>query len=281
MIIQHLLQTLEEVGRRHHVAARALDGLHIEGRVFTLVGLGVPDRVVFVLELARKVAHDLLGILLGCHALGAAERVGEGNELRAFAKVAEAAAIAVARCDRRRAQCAAVVAALEREHQALAVAGVAHHLERILDGLRAAHVEVHAALFAPLLLGVLRDELRQLDLGGVQILTGHLRQLLELLDHSVFQPLVLVAEVDGRVPHLQIQIRRASVVIHVAAFAAGENLGGIDVMDGVAKRAVLGFVGQELSGIEGHSKRAPERTVAVWLRNLVGLSSFFGEFVET
>ncbi len=252
MVVEHLLQAFEEIGRWHHIAARALDRLDVEGRILALLGLGVPDGVVLVLELARKLLHDGIRILFRSHALGAAERIREGDELRAVTEMAEAAAVAVAGGDARGTQGTAVVAAFKREHQAFAMGGIAHHLERVFNRLGAAHVEMHAAWHAPFLLGILRNELGQLDLRRVQVLAGHLGQLAQLLDHLVFQALVLVAEVHGRIPHLQIQVRRAFLVIHVAALAAAEDLGGIDVVNGVAKRAVLGFISQQLFGIESH-----------------------------
>ncbi|KAG0730950.1 hypothetical protein G6F23_015790 [Rhizopus arrhizus] len=62
----------------------------------------------------------------------------------------------------------------------------------------------------------------------------------------IVQVLVAVAEVAGRVPHLQVEVGHARTVEHVAAFAALEDLRRVDVMDGVAEGAVAGFVGQQL-----------------------------------
>ncbi len=152
--------------------------------------------------------------------------------------MAEAAAVAVAAGDAGSTQRAAVVAAFEGEHQAFAVAGVAHHLERIFDGLRTADIEVHAASPPPLGLGVLRDHFRQLDLGWVQILAGHLRQRVQLALHDLGQALVLVAEVDRRVPHLQVEELGALGVVHERAFAAGEELRVGQVVHRIAVGAV-------------------------------------------
>ena len=134
--VEHLLELDEEVLRRDDVAAGALDRLDVEGGVFGLAGLGVPDAVVFALEQALELLDAVVAVFLLAHALRAAEVVGERHELRAVAEVAVAAAIAVGRGDRRRAERAAVIAALEGEHQALAVRRVAHELERVLDRLR-------------------------------------------------------------------------------------------------------------------------------------------------
>ena len=76
---------------------------------------------------------------------------------------------------------AAVIAALEGEHQALALLGVADELEAVLDGLAAADVEVDAPLQAEPLLGGLGQDGGQLDLLAMQVLAGHLRQPVQLV----------------------------------------------------------------------------------------------------
>jgi hypothetical protein len=141
---------------------------------------------------------------------------------------------------------AAVVAALEGEHQALAAARIAHELERVLDGLCAADVEVNASRAPPLFLSILRDPLRELDLGRMEILAGDLRQRFDLLQEDGLQPFVLVTEVHGRIPHLQVEIRCLIGIEHVAPVAPGEDLGGIHVVNGVAERAVPRFIDQQL-----------------------------------
>src|SRR6185312_16624953 len=135
-----------------------------ERGVLALPGLRVPDAVVFGLEKTLELLDAVLAVFLLRHALRAAEVIRKLDELRAI-EMPVAAAIAVRRRDRRCAERAPVIAALEREHQAFSARGIAHDLERILDRLRAADVEVHAAVAAPLLLRILGDDLRQLDLG--------------------------------------------------------------------------------------------------------------------
>ena len=107
-----------------------------------------------------------------------------------------------------------MIAALEGEHQAFAVAGVADDLQRVLDRLGAADVEVDAALVAELGLGVLGDHRGQFDLLAVQVLRGDLRQAVQLTVGGVVQALVAVAEIDGRVPHLQVEEFTALGVVH-------------------------------------------------------------------
>jgi hypothetical protein len=132
-----------------------------------------------------------------------------------------------------------VIAALEGEHQALAIAGIADELQRILDRLCTADIEVDAALLAELGFGVLRDQRRELDLLAMQILAGDLRQRVDLALQRRIETGVGVAEIDGRVLHLQVEEAVALGVEHERAFAAREDLRELRVMDGIAMRAVL------------------------------------------
>src|SRR5207244_3353125 len=121
------------------------------------------------------------------------EAVWKRHELRALAEVAVAAPVAVARGDRGGAERAAVIAALEREVQTLTVARVAHQLQRVLHGLRAADVEVHAALQPEALLVVLSDAPRELDLLLVQVLARDLRQGIDLPLERIVQSRIGIA----------------------------------------------------------------------------------------
>ena len=241
VVVQHRLQFLEEVHRRDDVAAGALNGLGVEGGVFALAGLGVPQAVVFGLEQPREAFDDGGGVLLLLHAAAVPEAVGELHEQGLLAEMAVAAAIAVGGGDGRGAQGAAVIAPLEGEHQALAAGGVADDFERVLDRLGAADVEVDPARLAELLLDVAGDHGRQLDLVLVQILRGDLRHGVEGLAHHGVQARVAIAEVGHRVPHLQIQVGRPLPVVHVGAFAAGEDRRVLHVMHRVAVGADLGL----------------------------------------
>src|SRR5262249_25971272 len=116
-------------------SAGSLHGLDVERRVFGLAGLRIPDAVIFALEQALELTDAGEAILFLAHAVAAAEVVRERHELRAIAEMTEATAIAIRRRDCGSPERAAVIAALEREHQALAVAGVAHELQGIFDGL--------------------------------------------------------------------------------------------------------------------------------------------------
>jgi hypothetical protein len=170
-----------------------------------------------------------------------------------LAEMAEAAAIAIGRGDRRGAERAAVIAALEGEHQALAVLGVAHELERILDRLGAADIEVHPTLGAELALGILRDQRRELDLLAMEILAGDLRQRVDLALQRGVEARIGVAEIHRRIPHLQVEEAVSSRVQHEGTFAAREDLGHLRVVHRVAMRAVLGLERQQARfiGCEG------------------------------
>src|SRR6185369_474554 len=259
--VEHLLQPREVVRRRNHVAAGALHGLDVERGVFRLVRARVPDALVLALEQALELAHAVLAVLLLGHPGAAAEVVRERHEVRAIAEVAEAAAIAIARRDRRGAERAAVVTALEGEHQALAAARIADELERILDRLRAADVELDSSLRIPLGERILGNRACELDLGRMQVLARDLREHVELPAHRVGQALVGVAEVDGRVPHLEVEVRDAAAVEQVAARAAFEDLRRLDVVHRVAERAEARFVGEERALVHATSSRGAANAV--------------------
>ena len=259
VLVEHALQLDEIVRRRNDVAARALDRLDVEGGILGLAGLRVPHAVVLALEQPLELLHAVVAVLLLAHALGAAEVIRKRHEMRAVAEVAVAAAIAVGRGDRRGAERAAVIAALEREHQALALLEVAHELEAVLDRLAAADVEMHAALGAELARRVAADVGRKLDLLAMQVLACHLRQAVELAPHRLVEARIGVAEVDRGVPHLQVEVRAALHVVDVGAFAALEDLRWVGVVHRVAVRAIQSLEGEQLLLL-----RQRARSVAVY-----------------
>src|SRR5262245_64686932 len=105
---------------------------------------------------------------------------------------------------------------------------------------------MNAALLAELAFRVRCDQRSQLDLFPVQILTRQLRQAVELTPHGRVEPRVAVAEVDRRVPHLQVEVRAALGVEQEGALAAVEDLRRIGVVHRVAVRAVFVFQRQKL-----------------------------------
>src|SRR6516165_145324 len=251
--VEHLLQFDKEILGRDHVPAGALNGLDVERGVFGLAGFRVPYAVIFALKQPLELPHAGNAVLVLVHALGAAEVIRKRQEMRTVAEMTEAAAIAIGRCNRRSAQRAAVIAAFERKHQALAVAGVAHELERILDRLRSAYIEMHATLAAELRFSIARDHGGEFDLLAVQILARDLRQPVDLALERVVETAVGVAEIDGRVPHLQVEILPALGVVEIRSLATVEDL-RFGIVNRVAVRAVDRLELQQFGGIRGRCR---------------------------
>src|SRR5258706_10354465 len=199
---------LEVVLRRDDVAAGALHRFDEQRAELGSAGLRVPGAGVFVLEAPLEFGDALIFGALRVALVRGAERIRIRDELRAVGELAERFAIPIGRGDRRGAERASVVAALEGEH-ALAAGRLAHQLERILDRLRAADVELYAAFQAEAALDALAHHPGELDFLAVQVLAGELRQLVDLRLERVVHRLVGVAEIDGRVPHLQIEVLAA------------------------------------------------------------------------
>ena len=110
----------------------------------------------------------------------AAELIRVWDKIRAVGEMGKTLPVTIAGRDRGRPQCAAVVAALKREHQVLA--GVhAHDLKRVLDGGCASDIKMDPALDPERVFDVLGDLGRQLDFFFMQILAGELRQGIQLL----------------------------------------------------------------------------------------------------
>ena len=93
-----------------------------------------------------------------------------------------------------------------------------------------------AAFFAAeFLFHVLGEHGGKFDFFAVQILRRYLRQLVELAFYGVVDAWVRIAEVNGRIPHLQIEEGRAGGIIHVGAFAAVKDFWFFEVMNRIAK----------------------------------------------
>ncbi len=130
-----------------------------------------------------------------------------------------------------------MVTALERQHM-LPPRALAHELQRVLDRLRAANVELHPPLHAEAALDALADHLGELDLFTMEILAGELRQPLHLIAQRLHHLPICVAEVDSGIPHLQIKVLPPVEIVEKAAFAALEDLRLLGVVDSVAVRAI-------------------------------------------
>jgi hypothetical protein len=92
----------------------------------------------------------------------------------------------------------------------------------------------------------LRDQRGELDLLAMQILAGDLRQRVDLALQRSVQARIGIAEIDGRIPHLQVEEAVALIVEHEGAFAAGKDLRELRVVDRVAMRAVFLLKGTKL-----------------------------------
>src|SRR5437762_420653 len=244
------LEPGEVISRRDDVAARALHRLDVERAELGGFRLRIPNRVVLGVKELRELVFAVELARLTLQAVDAAEAVGKKDELSAVAKVAVAAAIAVARSDGGSAERPAVIAAHESENQVLA-RKVPHDLERILDGLRSAHVEMHSPFDAEALFAGAGDARRHFHFLGVQILAGQLRQAVELALQRLDEPLIFVAEARGGIPHLEIEIRRALLVKQIRALATREDLGRIEVVDGIAEGADLPLERQNFRELGG------------------------------
>ena len=110
---------------------------------------------------------------------------------------------------------------------------------------------MHAAFAAEFALGILADRGRQLDLLAVQILRGDLRQPIDLALQRLVEARIRISEIHRRIPHLQIEERRAGAVIDKGPFAALEQFWRLAVMHRVAMRAVARLELQEAAFLLG------------------------------
>src|SRR5262249_3113834 len=121
------------------------------------------------------------------------------------------------------------------------------------DRLRAADVEVDAAIDAEPRGVEPADRCRQLDLLRMQVLAGELRERLQLSRQRAVQTSVPVAETRRGVPHLQIQVRSAFLVVQVAALRPRKRLGRIEIMNCIAPRTILSFERQQFRFVVLHT----------------------------
>lgn len=165
-----------------------------------------------MIEFAFDLLHAEELASLALLAVWAAEAIREGYELGAIAKFAVSFAISIRGCNRRSSKRAAMVAAFERQHPALAGC-LADQLEGILNSLCAANVEMHAPRLAKVALDAFDYDVGKLNLFFMEILASQLGQLVNLFLESIVDALVGVSEIDRRIPHLQIEERRFRRII--------------------------------------------------------------------
>src|SRR5204862_1132984 len=121
---QHRRELLEIARWRNYVAAGALNRLDKEGGELRLLRLAVPDRVIFAVEQASELIDAVEAAIVALLSIRAAEAIGKRHEVRPVTEVPVAPAIAIGRGDGRGAEGTAMIAALERKHEALAAGGV-------------------------------------------------------------------------------------------------------------------------------------------------------------
>ena len=151
--------------------------------------------------------------------------------------------VAIAGSDGGSAQRASVITALEGKHQVFAGV-IAHQLQRILNGLRATHVEVYAAFYAKALFAVLGDARGHFHFLRVQVLAGELWQAVNLPLQGIAQALVFVTKARRGIPHLQIEVGSPFLVVKVTALAIDKDFRGFKIVYRVAKGAILLLEGQ-------------------------------------
>ena len=144
-LLEDLLQADKVFLRRDDITARPLEGLDVKGAEFTLVGPGIPDRIVFGVEEFLELFQAIEPAVLSLETVKAAETVRIGDEVRPVTKMAVAAPVAIARGDRCGSQSPPVVAAHEREARVL-VGIIARELDGVLDRRGPADVKVNPSL---------------------------------------------------------------------------------------------------------------------------------------
>ena len=118
-------------------------------------------------------------------------------------EMAEASAVSVAGGDLGSSEGPAVVPPRKGHEEGFAGSNT-HEFNRVFNGLGAPHVELHAPFDSEGSEAFDRQSLGCQDLLFMEILAGQLWQLLELRYHRLYDALVTIAEVDRRVPHLEV-----------------------------------------------------------------------------
>ena len=126
-----------------------------------------------------------------------------------------------------------MVAAHERELQRFARM-VAYQFERIVYGRRTAHIKMHAPFHAIVALYVRANGFREVDFFPMQVLRRKLRQGINLTLQHLIEASIAVAEVNRRIPHLQIEIRRVVLIKQIAAVTTCKHLGRVGIVHGIA-----------------------------------------------
>src|SRR3989338_1377247 len=145
MTLQDFLKIRKIFLWRNHIAAGALNRLDIKSAVFRLIDLGIQNAVVLGFKKFLKLFHTVHPAIGIFFSVRTAEAIRIRNKMRLVGKMAEAAAVAVARSDRRGTEGSSVITAHKSENKALPRM-ITDQFQRIFDRLRTTHVEMHAAL---------------------------------------------------------------------------------------------------------------------------------------
>ncbi len=178
-LVEDLLERREVAARRYDVTTGALNGFDIKRGKLWFLRLGIPERVVFGVEVLRELLDAVEIAVLPLLVVRTTEAVRIRDEVRAIREVPVATPIPIAGRDGRGPQRPSVIPAHERKHQILA-GRIADDLQRILNRLRAADVEMNAPLAAELRLVEPRERGGQLHFLRMEVLTRQLRQRVEL-----------------------------------------------------------------------------------------------------
>src|SRR2546425_2553894 len=73
----------------------------------------------------------------------------------------------------------------------------------------------------------------------MQILSSQLRQGIELAGECFVQSLIAIAKAGRGIPHLQIKISSTLAVVEIAAFRAGKEFRGLEVMNRVTPGTIF------------------------------------------
>ncbi|GBL40566.1 hypothetical protein EMGBD2_18240 [Nitrospirota bacterium] len=126
-------------------------------------------------------------------------------------------------------------------HKEVLARGISHELHGVFDGLCAAHVELDSSLQAEGPQTFQSQLLGHQHFVFMEILAGKLRKPVQLGLQRIDDALVAIAEIDRRVPHLEIEVGFLFAVVEKASFAVLKKFRHGRVMDRVSMRAILGF----------------------------------------
>src|ERR1700730_15504015 len=148
-LVQHFLKGREVFRRRDDITSGRLNCLDVESRELRFASLSIPKGVVFRVEILGELIDAVETTVFALLTVRTAEAIREGNEVGAIGKMTKAPTTAVTGSNCRSPKCAPVITAHKRKDQIL-TRRIAYYLERVFNCLRAADVEMDAAVQAEL-----------------------------------------------------------------------------------------------------------------------------------